>query len=176
MKTEADTFHIEVESTAGVCPAGERYAEQMMREGRIPVLSCEGACIRGEIARQAANRVGGQPPFARACHGEGLTVPNSTIARWIREADQVLVLDGCFLRCHGRVMRRMLRPDQIVEIDVLPYYRKYNDLFAIDSVPEAERLAVAEQVAQRVLAEVGPRAGGSAAGSESGQGDAATMP
>ena len=154
MTTDGTSFEIEVEQTTGLCPAGEKYAKQQLEEQRIPVLSCEGPCIRGEIARQAANRIGKQPPFSRACQGEALTVPHSTMARWVREAKQVVVLDGCFLRCQARMMRRMLRPDQLVEIDALPLYRKYVDQFEIDSVPEAERNAVAEEVAQSVLEEL----------------------
>lgn len=154
MNTDGTTFEIEVEQTGGLCPAGEKYAKQQIEEHRIPILSCEGPCIRGEIARQAANRIGKQPPFSRACQGEALTVPHSAMARWVREAKQVVVLDGCFLRCQARMMRRMLRPDQLVEIDALPLYRKYVDRFEIDSVPEAERNAVAEEVAQGVLEEL----------------------
>lgn len=154
MDREASTFQIEVEPTTGLCPAGERYAEEQIREGRIPVLSCEGPCIRGEIARQAAHRVGKQPPFARACQGEALAVPGSTMARWVREADRVVVLDGCFLRCQARMMRRMLRPDQLVEIDALPLYRKYTNLFEIDGVPAEEREAAADEVARLVLMEL----------------------
>ena len=151
MTTDGTTLEIEIEQTTGLCPAGEKYAMQQLEEQRIPVLSCEGPCIRGEIARQAANRIGKQPPFSRACQGEALTVPHSTMARWVREAKQVVVLDGCFLRCQARMMRRMLRPDQLVEIDALPLYRKYSDRFEIDSVPETERNAVAEEVARSVL-------------------------
>jgi len=151
MNTDGTTFEIEVDQTTGLCPAGEKYAKQQIEEGRIPVLCCEGPCIRGEIARQAANRIGKQRPYSRACQGEALTVPHSTMARWVREAKRVIVLDGCFLRCQARMMRRMLRPDQLVEIDALPLYRKYSDRFEIDSVPEAERNAVAEEVASSVL-------------------------
>ena len=151
MNTDGTTFDIKVEPTSGLCPTGERYAKEQIQEQRIPVLSCEGPCIRGEIARQAANRVGKQAPFSRACQGEALTVPHSAMARWVRESKQVVVLDGCFLRCQARQMRRMLRPDQLVEIDALPLYRKYEDRFEIDSVPESERNAVAEEVAQSVL-------------------------
>ena len=154
MSTDGSTFDIEVEQTTALCPVGERYGKQMLREGRIPVLSCEGPCIRGEIARQAANRIGKQAPFARACQGEAVAVPNSAMARWVRESARVVVLDGCFLRCQARMMRRMLRPGQLVEIDALPLYRKYQDLFEIDSVPEAERNAVAEEVARRVMAKL----------------------
>ena len=46
----------------------------------IPVVSCEGACIRGEIARLAANYVAKRSNFKRGCHGELFTVPESKIA------------------------------------------------------------------------------------------------
>lgn len=149
---DVPTFEVEVEETKGLCPAGERYAEQQLHTGRIPVLSCEGPCIRGEIARQAAHLIGKQPSFARACQGEAVAVPHSAMARWAREAPQVLVLDGCFLHCQARLMRRMIAPGRLVEVDALLYYHKYVDLFEIDSVPEAERKAVAQRVAHRVLA------------------------
>ena len=151
MNADRSTFVLEIENTSGLCPVGERYGQQQMRERRTPVLCCEGPCIRGEIARQVANRIGKEAPFARACQGEAVVVPHSAIARWVREAEQVVVVDGCFLRCQARTMRGMLRPGQIVEIDTLPFYGKYTDLFEIDSVPEAERNAVAEEVARHVI-------------------------
>ena len=145
------TFTLEIEETSLRCPVGERYAAEQMHEGRIPVLSCEGPCIRGEIARQAAHRVARHERFARACNGEAVTVPESGMARWVRGAEQVVVLDGCFLRCQARMMRRLLDPDRIVEIDALALYKKYTDRFEIDDVPEDERGAVADDVAEIVL-------------------------
>jgi len=97
-------------------------------------------------------------------------VPHSAMARWVREAKQVVVLDGCFLRCQARMMRRMLRPEQLVEIDALPLYRKYGDLFEIDSVPETERHAVAEDVARQVLAKLTALRGSASADSNACQG------
>ena len=44
-------FTLEVEGVKGVCPAGEAYANWAIAEGKIPVFSCEGPCIRGDIAR-----------------------------------------------------------------------------------------------------------------------------
>lgn len=79
-------------------------------------------------------------------------MPRSPMARWVREAPQVLVLDGCFLHCQARLMRHMIAPGRLVEVDALPFYRQYVDLFGTDSVPEDERKAVAQQVADRVLA------------------------
>ncbi|HSQ03489.1 MAG TPA: putative zinc-binding protein [Burkholderiales bacterium] len=152
MRTDTPTFDLEVEETSLRCPVGEKYAAQHMRDGSIPVLSCEGPCIRGEIARQAANRVAKHVPFARACQGEAMTIPESGMARWVSGAEKVVVIDGCFLRCQARQMRRMLQPDQLIEIDALSLYKKYTDKFEIDDVPESERTAVADDVAEQVLA------------------------
>ncbi len=146
------TFELVVEETRARCPVGERYAEEQQRAGRIPVLSCEGPCIRGEIARQAAHLIGKDPRFARACQGEAVTVPDSAMARWIRDAPRVLVVDGCFLHCQARLMHQMVVPERLVKIDALQLYRKYTDLFGIDDVPEVERRAVAQQVADGILA------------------------
>jgi uncharacterized metal-binding protein len=123
-----------------------------MAEGKMPVLSCEGACIRGEIARLAANLVAKEQPFARACHGELLSVPDSAMAKWVAGAEKVVLIDGCFLRCHGRIIENLLADDKLVQFDALSVYKKYTDLFDIDSVPEAERKEVARQVADSVLA------------------------
>ena len=38
--------------------------------------------------------------------------------------------------------------------DAIAHYKKYQDVFHIDDVPEAERLAVAREVADWVLAEL----------------------
>src|SRR6266511_5816707 len=48
-------FSLDVQGVKGSCPAGELYAKNQIAKKTIPVLSCEGPCIRGEIARLAAN-------------------------------------------------------------------------------------------------------------------------
>ena len=146
------SFSVVVEGTTGSCPAGERRGNQNRAEGRIPVISCEGACIRGEIARLAANLVAKEAPYRRGCHGEMFTVPASAIAEWMREARKVVVIDGCFLHCHGRILKNLIAGEKIAEFDALAVYQKYTDLFDIDDVPEEERKLVARQVADSVLA------------------------
>jgi len=149
-----DSFAIEVKKTDGHCPIGETVGKRNIEEERIPVLSCEGGCIRGEIARLAANMVSKEAGFARGCHGELVTVPDSAIAQWIRGAEKVILIDGCFLSCHGRILENLLGKDQLVQFDALKVYRKYTDVFDIDEVPEAERKEAARQVANVVLAEL----------------------
>jgi hypothetical protein len=152
MSNVTANFTLEVEGVKGFCPAGEKYAQQMSAAKKIPVLSCEGPCIRGEIARLAANLVAREiPSFARACHAETFLVPHSSMARWVKGAEKAVMIDGCFLKCHGRVLNKLIGTDKVVQIDALPLYKKYTDVFLMDDVPEQERNAIARQVADRII-------------------------
>lgn len=148
---EEQEFTQAITATTGKCPIGETVGQCAREQTKIPVLSCEGACIRGEIARQAANMISKEEPYGRACHGELLTVPNSAIAKWVKTAEKVVLVDGCFLRCHGRILEHLLGDEQLIQFDALAVYKKYNDIFDVDDVPESERLATARQVADNVL-------------------------
>ncbi len=154
MKATADTILLSVSKTEKSCPIGEAIGRRNMGEGKIPVLTCEGGCIRGEIARLVANSIVKEEPFRRGCHGELLTVPGSAIARWIKESEKVVLIDGCFLHCHGRVLENMIGKDKLLQFDALSYYNKYTDRFDIDSVPEEERKDTAKEVAAAVLMEL----------------------
>jgi uncharacterized metal-binding protein len=151
MKREKQDIDLKIAGTTRRCPIGETIGKRSMEQSRIPVLSCEGACIRGEIARQAANMIAKEPPYGRGCHGELMTVPESSIAQWFNAASKVVLIDGCFLRCHGRILERMLDGDKLIQFDALAVYKKYSDIFDVDDVPEAERMATARQVADHVL-------------------------
>jgi uncharacterized metal-binding protein len=152
MSKSNSRFSIEVEGTENRCPIGETVGNRNIAESKIPVLSCEGACIRGEIARLAANMVAKEEAFARGCHGEFLSVPDSAMAQWVKKAEKVVLIDGCFLRCHGRIIENLLETDKLAQFDALSVYKKYADVFDIDDVPEAERKEAARQVADSVLA------------------------
>ena len=151
MNNSNKDFSIEVTGTKGTCPIGEKIGKQNLTEGKIPVLSCEGACIRGEIARLAANLVAKEEPYGRACHGEMFTVPHSAISEWIKKAGKVVVIDGCFLKCHGRIVENLIGEDRMINFDALSHYKKYTDLFETDDVPEEERKQTAREVADWVL-------------------------
>lgn len=153
MDTYTPDFSLEVQGVKGLCPAGEAYAKRNISEKKIPVFSCEGPCIRGEITRLAANLVANEvPSYARACHAETFFVPHSSMTRWVKEAEKSIMIDGCFLKCHGRVLKKLIGEEKVIHIDALPLYKKYTDLFSMDDVPEAERKAVAREVADKILA------------------------
>jgi hypothetical protein len=49
---------VKIEKTENICPMCENFAkEQIEKKTPVAVLSCEGACLRGEIARQVANQI-----------------------------------------------------------------------------------------------------------------------
>lgn len=153
MEGHTPDFSLDVEGVTGFCPVGEAYAGQQRAAGRIPVLSCEGPCVRGEIARLAANLVAKEvPSLARACHGETFFVPHSAMAAWVKSAEKAIMIDGCFLKCHGRALKALIGEEKLVQIDALPLHKKYGDLFSMDDVPEEELKAVARQVADRIIA------------------------
>ena len=146
-----DSFTLDVTKIDKVCAAGEKFGRKCTEEGKIPVFSCEGGCIKGEIARQTANLVAKADGYARACHGEFLTVPQADLAKWVREANKVVVIDGCSLFCHGRIAKNILGKDQLVIFDALSIHRKYSDLMDVDDVPEEERKQAAQEVADKIL-------------------------
>ena len=147
----SDNITLYVSKTEGKCAVGEKVGEQCIVNNKIPVLSCEGACIRGEIARLAANYVSKHENYKRGCHGELFTVPGSKIAQWIKNAPKVICIDGCFLKCHSRILENMIDSSKLLIFDALSHYKKYNDIFEIDEVPEEERKEVGMRVAQWVI-------------------------
>ena len=145
-------FSLAVQGVKGFCPAGEEYAKRQIAAKTIPVLSCEGPCIRGEIARLAGNLITQEvPSLARACHAETFFVPHSAMASWVKGAEKTIMIDGCFLKCHGRVLKRLVGEETVVHIDALPLYKKYTDVFLMDDVSEKERNAVAREVADKII-------------------------
>lgn len=154
MKNVTEDFILQVDGVKGICPAGEAWAKEAILQKKIPVLSCEGPCVRGDIARRAADMVAKEEPFTRACYPEAAFVPHSAMARWVKDADRVIMVDGCFLKCIGRVVRNIVDEDTMIHIDALRLYNKYTDLFAMEDVPEAERIDTARDVADKILAQL----------------------
>jgi uncharacterized metal-binding protein len=151
MNTADKTFTLTIEKTECHCPIGEIVGQENIDTKKIPVFSCEGACIRGEIARRAANLITKNDQYRRGCHGELLTVPQSAIATWSITAEKAVLIDGCFLRCHGRILENLFDKDKLIQFDALSHYQKYNEIFDMDEVPETERNEVAASVADWVL-------------------------
>jgi uncharacterized metal-binding protein len=154
MNRSKQKFTIEVEDMKTVCPLGEVVGKKMIDAGKIPVISCEGGCFRGEIARVAAHMVAREEPYSRGCHGEMFTAPRSAMAEWAQKTNKVVVIDGCFMHCHGRIMKNVVGHENMIQFDALPIYNndnKYSGIMLFDEIPKDEREKLARQVADKVL-------------------------
>ena len=151
MSASTPDFSIKVSEVKGHCPAGEVYAKQNIAEKKTPVLSCEGPCIRGEVARLAANIVADEAPYARCCYAETFLVPHSSMTAWVNGAEKIVVIDGCFLKCIGRVLENVIDKEKIIHIDTNPLYKGYSDVFLYTDVPEETRNELARKVADKIL-------------------------
>jgi uncharacterized metal-binding protein len=151
MANSTPDFSIKVSEVKGFCPAGEAHAEQNIADKKTPVLSCEGPCIRGEIARLAADIVAEEAPYSRCCYAETFLVPHSTMTAWVKGAEKVVVIDGCFLDCIGRITENVIDKEKMIHIDTNPIHKKFGDVFLYTDVPEETRKEVAREVADKVL-------------------------
>jgi uncharacterized metal-binding protein len=155
MRASTPDFSIKVSEVEGVCPAGEIQAKQNIADKKTPILACEGPCIRGEIARLAANIVADEAPYARCCFAETFLVPHSSMTAWVKGAEKVIVIDGCFLKCMGRISENVIDEKKIRWIDTNPIHKKYSDIFLYTDIPEETRKEVARNVADKILEKLG---------------------
>jgi uncharacterized metal-binding protein len=151
MSNNIDTFSLKVDGIKSVCATGEAWANTQIKQRNIPVLACEGPCVRGDIARRVANLIIKEQPFSRACYAEVALVPHSSMAQWVKEADHVVMLDGCFLMCMGRVLNNLVDKEKIIHLDAMAFYDKYTEIFFMEDVPESERNDTARQVTAQVM-------------------------
>jgi uncharacterized metal-binding protein len=146
---------IHLEKTRNVCPMCEDYAKQQASKP-VAVMSCEGACLRGEVARQAANLLChslAPDQTVRICLGGAFTKDTSQRGL-VRNAPRVIALEGCFLNCSSRMMRGVigdLEPEIILTDRLYEFDKK---LFGVDEMSraniEAHARTVAEKVAERL--------------------------
>lgn len=143
-------------SKGKVCAEAQRYVERQLAEGpKIAVLSCEGACVKGEVARHAANLLAYRLERGRAvriCLGDAATA-DSGMAELVQRAPQAVAIEGCPLRCATEILKRRL-PDVPVTAEIASGMYRYDRErpFEIFDMPreELERhaLAVAERIRQ----------------------------
>jgi uncharacterized metal-binding protein len=136
-----------------VCPMCEDYAKKQASKP-VVIMCCEGACLRGEIARQASNLICHElapDKTVRLCLGGAFT--KDTGQRGLaRNGQRVIALEGCFLECSSRMMKGAipsLQPEIIIADGLYDFDRS---LFGIDEMPESEIKSLAEKVAKVVAA------------------------
>jgi uncharacterized metal-binding protein len=135
------------------CQLCEGFAERQKTKP-VAVMCCEGACLRGEIARQAANILChslAPEKTVRICLGGAFT-KNSGQRSLVREASRLLAFEGCPTDCASRMMRGVideLEPERINVSALCEFDRK---LFGADEMPPERIRSLARTVAEKVAA------------------------
>ena len=135
------------------CQLCDDYAERQKKKP-VAVMSCDGACLRGELSRQAANILCHTlvpEKTVRICLGGAFTKDTGQRGL-VRNAPRLLVLEGCPVNCASRMMSgvidglapEIVRTDQLCDFD--------RNLFGIDEMPPEEIQAHARAVAEKIAA------------------------
>lgn len=144
---------VRIETSKGNCSLCEGYAER--QQGKpVAIMSCDGACLRGEVSRQAANilcHTLAPEKTVRICLGGAFT--NNTGQRGlVRNAPRLLALEGCPVNCASRMMSGViegLAPEIIHTYQLCEINKK---LFGVDEMPPEEIQALARTVAEKIAA------------------------
>lgn len=70
---------------------------------------------------------------------------------WVKQAERVVMIDGCVLKRIGRTLANVIDAQEIVHTDALPLYKRYSDLFLHTDVRETGRTEPAREVADKIL-------------------------
>jgi hypothetical protein len=62
---------------------------------------------------------------------------------WVKTGGKVLVIDGCFMSCPGKVLKNLIDKEKIINAGENPLYREYSDFFLYTDVPEGGRIELA---------------------------------
>jgi hypothetical protein len=125
----------------------------MAHSPKRAVVACEGACLKGEVARVAANILAyrlDREHFVRICLGDATTA-DSGMADLIGRAPEVIAIEGCPLQCATEILRTRF-PDlqtSVVQASEL-YTFDRNKCFEVFDLPRSEIDGYAEAVAAYV--------------------------
>ncbi len=148
----SDYETVRIEKTSNVCPMCEGYANKQASKP-IAIMSCEGACLRGEVARRAANLIChslAPEKTVRICLGGAFTKDTGQ-RDLVRKVKRVIALEGCFINCSSRMMKSViseLEPEVVVADKLYNFDR---NLFGIDEMSEDEIRTHSQEVAKKIV-------------------------
>ena len=143
---------VKIEKPTKTCQKCEDYSKNNELKP-VAVMCCEGACLRGEIARQAANILCYKLAIdqtVRICLGGAFTKDTGQ-RNLVREAGKLISLEGCFLECSTRMMRGVISELDPTVIIADSLYEFDRNLFSINEMPEEEIKFHAQTVAEKTL-------------------------
>jgi uncharacterized metal-binding protein len=144
---------IKIERIDGYCNICEDYAEKNQTSPtKIAIMSCEGACARGEVSRRAANLIAHKISVentVRICLGGAFTKDGGQ-RNLVRTTQKAIALEGCFVNCSSRMMKGVVPELEPLVIHADKIYGK-NLPFGIDEVSDEEFNELAKIVADEIV-------------------------
>lgn len=144
---------VRIEKAKNSCSLCEDYAERQQSKP-VVVMCCDGACLRGEVARQAAHilcHTLAPEKTVRICLGGAFTKDTGQRSL-VRKAKRLIALEGCFVNCSSRMMSGViegLSPDVIIADRLYDFDQ---NLFGVEEMPPEEIQVHARTVAQNIAA------------------------
>ncbi|MGE5404893.1 MAG: putative zinc-binding protein [Candidatus Saccharibacteria bacterium] len=137
-----------------VCIDAKNYIQKRLGEPpKKAVISCEGGCIKGEVARVAANILAYQlkrDDCVRICLGDAAT-GNSGMCELVQRAPDVIAIEGCHLACGTAILRTRIPDLKTTVIDASSIYTYDREkCFEIFDMPHSEIMDLADKVAKFV--------------------------
>lgn len=157
-KPEEKKFEIiKMEQAKNSCGLCEGFAERQL-QNKIPyaVISCEGACLRGEVSRRVANNICfSEIPekTSRICLGGAFTKDTGQ-RKLVRNAERVIVLEGCGINCASRMMKGVIEDLKPEVIHVNEQYDFNTKLFGVNEASEHEFKRFANQATENIIKKI----------------------
>lgn len=127
-------------------------------QSKMVIMSCDGGCIKGEVARVAANIIAYRlrsDSTSRLCLGKAVTAKNTKLRDSIAQAPKVISIEGCPLTCGVNMLRGNLPDIAVTVVDASQLYcydeKVYKNVFDLtrDQI-EGFALKVVEHVEDKV--------------------------
>jgi uncharacterized metal-binding protein len=144
---------VKIEKINEECSYCEDYVkENLTTPTKIAILSCEGACARGEVSRRAANMIAhtiAKENTVRICLGGAFTKDTGQ-RNLVRTSRKIIAIEGCFINCSSRMMKGVL--PEIVPLVINADSLHDTELpFGIDEVSDEEFNTLAKTVAKVIV-------------------------
>lgn len=137
-----------------ICPdAQKKVRKELSLAPKRAILACEGGCIKGEVARVAANILAyrlERDSSVRICLGDAAT-GNSGMIKLVKRAPEVIAVEGCPLQCGTEIVKRRYPELQTTIVDASTLYEFDRNLFfEIFDLPYSEIEQFALTVAKNI--------------------------
>lgn len=137
-----------------ICPEGQQYVKKVLADPpKAAILACEGACIKGEVARVAANILAYKLErniAVRICLGDAV-IGDSGFTELVQRAPKTIIIEGCSLHCGNEIMKKRIPDLEPVIIEAIRLYSFDRDkYFEIFDIPREEIEEYAKKVADYV--------------------------